>query len=279
MLAAAASITEQIHLGSSVSILPTKDAVRLFQDFATLDILSCGRAEMTVGTGAFIESYPLFGRKLENMQVEFTEKLGLLKLLNTKNPVTWQGEFRSPIENKGIWPRPYNPELDIWVAVGATPESSERAAAHDLNAIYSILGGPPADAAELVEHYRAELTKNGFDASQRKVAVAGRGLVAQDGKAAKETLYAHWLPSVTKMSAERGRPAPDRALFDEQANGNGPIIAGDPNEVADRIAKIRESLKHDRHILQMDIGNVPHAVVMKSIELFGTKVLPQVRDL
>lgn len=279
MLAAAASITKQIHLGSSVSILPTKDAVRLFQDFATLDILSCGRAEMTVGTGAFIESYPLFGRKLENMQVEFTEKLGLLKLLNTKNPVTWQGEFRSPIENKGIWPRPYNPELDIWVAVGATPESSERAAAHDLNAIYSILGGPPADAAELVEHYRAELTKNGFDASQRKVAVAGRGLVAQDGKAAKETLYAHWLPSVTKMSAERGRPAPDRALFDEQANGNGPIIAGDPNEVADRIAKIRESLTHDRHILQMDIGNVPHAVVMKSIELFGTKVLPQLRDL
>ena len=279
MLAAAASITKQIHLGSSVSILPTKDAVRLFQDFATLDILSCGRAEMTVGTGAFIESYALFGRKLENMQVEFTEKLGLLKLLNTKNPVTWQGEFRSPIENKGIWPRPYNPELDIWVAVGATPESSERAAAHDLNAIYSILGGPPADAAELVEHYRAELTKNGFDASQRKVAVAGRGLVAQDGKAAKETLYAHWLPSVTKMSAERGRPAPDRALFDEQANGNGPIIAGDPNEVADRIAKIRESLKHDRHILQMDIGNVPHAVVMKSIELFGTKVLPQLRDL
>lgn len=279
MLAAASSITKQIHLGSSVSILPTKDAVRLFQDFATLDILSAGRAEMTVGTGAFIESYPLFGRKLENMQIEFTEKLGLLKKLNTENPVTWQGEFRSPIENKGIWPRPFAGELDIWVAVGATPESSERAAAHDLNAIYSILGGPPAQAKPIVDHYRAELARHGFDPTKRKVAVAGRGLVASDANAAKEIMHAHWLPSVSKMSAERGRPAPDRALFDEQANGIGPIIAGDPNEVADRIAIIHESLRHDRHILQMDIGNVPHAVVMKSIELFGTEVLPQLRNL
>ena len=279
VLAAAASLTNNIHLGSAVSILPTKDAVRLFQDFATLDLLSHGRAEMTVGTGAFIESYPLFGRKLENMQIEFSEKLGLLKLLSTQNPVTWSGQFRSPIENMGIWPRPYNEELDIWVAVGATPESSERAASHDLNAIYSFLGNPPADNKHLVEHYRAELTRNGFDAGRRKVAVAGRGLVLQDGKAAKEFLYKHWLPSVSKMAAERGRPAPDRELFDEQANGRGPILAGDPTEVASRIAEIHDSLGHNRHILQMDIGNVPHLEVMKSIELFGTKVLPMVAGL
>ena len=279
VLAAGSSVTKNIHLGSAVSILPTVDPVRLFQDFSTLDILSNGRAELTVGTGAFIESYPLFGHAIDEMQPQFTELLELLKILNTQNPVTWQGKFRSPLDNAGIWPRPQNGELDIWVAVGATPESSERAASQGFNANYSFLGNEPAANAHLVEHYRARLTAHGFDPSTRKVAVAGRGFVATDGKLAKETMFNGWLPSVVKVAAERGRPTPDRELYDIQANGAGPIIAGSPSEVVDRLSAIHASLKHDRHILQMNIGNISHSEVMKSIELFGTEVLPQVAHL
>lgn len=275
LLAAAAATTKNIRLGSAVTVLPTEDPVRVFEQYATLDVISGGRAEITVGTGAFLESYPLFGHDTTLNQLEFTEKLELVNLLNQQNPVTWSGQFRAPLVDAQIWPRPVNGKLDAWVATGATPESSSRAATLGMPAIYSFLGNPPADNVALVEHYREQGTAAGFAPERLRVGLAGRGLISIDGKTAKETLYRHWLPSVAKVSAERGRPAPDRKLFDEQANGNGPILAGSPNEVADRIAAIWQALGHDRHILHMDIGNVPHAQVMQSIELLGTLVLPQ----
>ena len=277
LLAAAATQTEKIHLGSAVTVLPTKDPVRVFQQFSTLDQITDGRAELTVGTGAYIESYPLFGHELADAQANFTEKLGLLHQLNEENPVTFNGEFRAPLAESGIWPRPFNEILNIWVATGETPESSERAASFGFNANYSFLSGSPAAKRPIIEHYRAVGAQHGY--RQLKVAVAGRGFVAEKASEAKETLYRGWLPSVTVSQRERGREAPSREMFDSQANGDGPIIAGDVNEVADRLAAIHAELKHDRHILHFDIGNIEHASVMKAIELFGTQVLPQVANL
>jgi alkanesulfonate monooxygenase SsuD/methylene tetrahydromethanopterin reductase-like flavin-dependent oxidoreductase (luciferase family) len=277
LLAAAATLTEQIHLGSAVTVLPTKDPVRVFQQFATLDQITEGRAELTVGTGAYIESYPLFGQELANSQANFTEKLGLLSQLNSENPVNFKGDYRAPLNESGIWPRPFNDKLSIWVATGETPESSERAASFGFNANYSFLSAPPASKRGVIEHFRAAAEQHGH--LNLKVAVAGRGFVADKASVAKETLYRGWLQSVTVSQKERGREAPSREMFDEQANGDGPIIAGDANEVADRLAAIHAELRHDRHILHFDIGNIEHAAVMKAIEIYGTKVLPQLANL
>jgi alkanesulfonate monooxygenase SsuD/methylene tetrahydromethanopterin reductase-like flavin-dependent oxidoreductase (luciferase family) len=277
LLAAAASVTEQIHLGSAVTVLPTKDPVRVFQQFATIDQITEGRAELTVGTGVYVEPYPLFGQELVESQQNFTEKLGLLRQLNDKNPVTFSGKFRAPLNESGIWPRPFNQKLDIWVATGETPESSERAANFGFNANYSFLSSAPASKKSVVDHFRATAVASGHPGL--KVAVAGRGFVADKSSVAKETMFHGWLPSVTVSQRERGREAPSREMFDAQANGDGPIIAGDVNEVADRLAAIHAELRHDRHILHFDIGNIEHSAVMKSIELFGTKVLPQLVGL
>lgn len=277
LLAAAATQTEQIHLGSAVTVLPTKDPVRVFQQFSTLDQITEGRAELTVGTGAYIESYPLFGHELAESQANFTEKLGLLRQMNDQNPVTFTGQFRAPLNESGIWPRPFNEKLNIWVATGETPESSERAASFGFNANYSFLSAPPASKRSVVEHFRATASASGH--TGLKVAVAGRGFVADKASVAKETMYRGWLPSVTVSQRERDREAPTREMFDTQANGDGPILAGDVNEVADRLAAIHSDLNHDRHILHFDIGNIEHAAVMRAIELFGTKVLPQIKGL
>jgi alkanesulfonate monooxygenase SsuD/methylene tetrahydromethanopterin reductase-like flavin-dependent oxidoreductase (luciferase family) len=277
LLAAAAPQTSAIHLGSAVTVLPTKDPVRVFQQFSTLDQISDGRAELTVGTGAYVESYPLFGHELANAQPNFTEKLGLLQKLNSENPVTFKGNFRAPLSESGVWPRPFNKKLSIWVATGETPESSERAASFGFNANYSFLSAPPISKKSIVNHFRETAVAHGH--RDLKVAVAGRGFVAENARFAKEALYKGWLTSVTVSQSERGRESPSREMFDLQANGDGPIIAGDPNEVADRLAAIHSELGHDRHILQFDIGNIDHALVMKSIELFGTKVLPQLSRL
>ena len=277
LLAAAATQTERIHLGSAVTVLPTKDPVRVFQQFATLDQITEGRAELTVGTGAYVESYPLFGHELADAQANFTEKLGLLRELNDTNPVTFNGKYRADLDESGIWPRPFNEKLNIWVATGETPESSERAAVFGFHANYSFLSSPPASKRPIVEHFRSVAASGGRPGL--KVAVAGRGFVADKASVAKETLYRGWLPSVTVSQRERGRAAPSREMYDEQANGDGPILAGDANEVADRLAAIHAELRHDRHILHFDIGNIEHSAVMKSIELLGTKVLPQLRSL
>jgi alkanesulfonate monooxygenase SsuD/methylene tetrahydromethanopterin reductase-like flavin-dependent oxidoreductase (luciferase family) len=277
LLAAAATQTEQIHLGSAVTVLPTKDPVRVFQQFSTLDQITEGRAEVTVGTGAYVESYPLFGQELAEAQANFTEKLGLLRELNSSNPVSFSGSYRASLEGLGVWPRPFNQKLNIWVATGETPESSERAAEFGFNANYSFLSAPPASKRSIVEHFRESAAAHGH--AGLKVAVAGRGFVADKASVAKETLYRGWLPSVTVSQRERGREAPSRALFDEQANGDGPIIAGEVNEVVDRLAAIHSEIRHDRHILQFDIGNVEHSAVMRAIELFGLKVLPQLQGL
>jgi len=277
VLAAAASRTSNIQLGSAVTVLPTEDPVRVFEQFSTLDHLSEGRAELTVGTGIFREPYPLFGYSVSESQANFTEKLQLLRGLNESQEVDFEGEFRTSLTGTKLWPRPVNKKLNIWVATGETPESSERAASLGFNANYSFLHAAPASKKHIVEHYRQIGRDNGHH--NLKVAIAGRGFVAEKSGDAKAAIYRGWFPSVSKTNAERGHGAPTKELFEDHANGDGPIIAGDPNEVADRLANIHAELKHDRHMLQFDIGNIEHSLVMKSIELLGTKVLPQLKNL
>jgi alkanesulfonate monooxygenase SsuD/methylene tetrahydromethanopterin reductase-like flavin-dependent oxidoreductase (luciferase family) len=253
--------------------------VRLFEQFATLDVLSDGRAEITVGTGAYLESYPLFGSELDGRQEQFTERLDLLTRLAKENPITWQGEFRSPLVDAGIWPRPVQAELPLWVAAGSSFESSERAAKFGANVMYSFLVTGPCDNQPLVEHYRQWLDAYGFDSTSRKVGIAGRGLIGENSQQAKDLLFTHWSASMSQTAVERGTSAPSRAEYDSFATESGPVMAGSPSELVDRLSAMHETLKHDRYIMHMDVGNVPHAAVMKSIELFGTEVLPQVAHL
>ena len=278
-LGALSAVTNNIRLGSAVTVLPTKDPVRLFEQFATLDVLSGGRAEITVGTGAYLESYPLFGSDLDGRQEQFTERLELLTRLAKDNPISWKGEFRTPLVDAGIWPRPIQTELPLWVAAGSSLESSERAAKFGANAMYSFLVTGPCDNQPLVEHYREWLKAYGYDPTTRKVGIAGRGLIGENSQQTKDLLFTHWSASMSQTASERGASAPSRADFDSFATESGPVLAGSPNEIVDRLSAMHDTLKHDRYIMHMDVGNVPHAAVMKSIELFGTEVLPRVAHL
>jgi probable LLM family oxidoreductase len=274
VLAAAASITSQIRLGSSVTVLSTEDPVRVFQQFAEIDLISGGRAEITVGRGSFIESFPLFGENLADYNELFEEKLGLLMQLNGENPITWHGRFRAPLNEAHVWPRPLAGELPIWVGTGGTAESSARAGRLGLDAIYAIIGGYPARFSSLVDYYRDSARAAGHDPRKMRVGVAGFGLVGDNAKEAKEVMYPAWMHTMRQIAAERGFAAPNRQAWEAQANGAGAFLVGDASEVAERILTLKEVLGHDRHILQMDGGFLDHLTVMKSIELLGTKVKP-----
>jgi probable LLM family oxidoreductase len=279
MLGAIAAVTKKIRIGSSVTVLSTEDPVRVFQQFATIDLISQGRAEITVGRGSFIESYPLFGEKLDDYNELFEEKVNLLLQLNRENPISWSGKFRPALDNASVWPRPFGEKLDIWIGTGGTPESSARAGRLGQNAIYAIIGGYPARFAPLLDYYRANAEAAGHNAAELKVGIAGMGLVGDDGKQTKETMYASWIQGMRKIAAERGFAEPDLASWQAQANGDGAYLVGEADEIVERIGRLHESMAYDRHILQMDIGNTNHKAVMRSIELFGTKVLPQLKGL
>ena len=282
VLAAAATVTERIRLGSAVTVLSTEDPVRVFQQFATIDLLSHGRAELVAGRGSFIESFPLFGANLTDYDALFAEKFELLLALNESEYVTWAGQFRAPLENARILPRPSEHartpgKLDIWVATGGHPESSARAGALGVPVSYAIIGGYPERFAPLFELYRRSATQHGYDASALPTAIAAPGFVAQDSRGAKDTFFPYWIDSMARISAERGFPTPDRSTFDDMTGARGAIFAGSPNEVADKILYVHSHLGNDRVGLQMDWSGVPQPLMLESIELFATEVLPQVR--
>ena len=281
VLAAAATVTEHIKLGSAVTVLSTEDPVRVFQQFATIDLLSHGRAELVAGRGSFTESFPLFGANLRDYDALYIEKLALLLQLNEQEFVTWSGKFRAPLDNAHILPRPsadseHPGKLDIWIATGGNPESSARAGALGLPISYGIIGGHPERFAPLVDLYRRAGEQAGHDISKLRVAIAGPGFLAANSRTAKETFYPYWLESMSRISAERGFPTPDRASYDDQVSARGAIFAGSPNEVADRMIELHKHLGMDRHGLQMDWSGVPQNLMLESIELFATEVIPQV---
>jgi len=277
VLAAAAEHTRRIRLTSAVTVLSSDDPVRIFQQFATLDLLSGGRAEIMAGRGSFIESFPLFGYNLEDYDQLFTEKLELLLKLRESEHVTWSGELRAPIHDGGVYPRPYQEKLPIWIAVGGTPTSVARAGMLGLPLALAIIGGEPARFAPLFDLYRQTARRAGHDPARLATSLNVHGFVAGTAEQAADDFYAPQAEVMDRIGRERGWGPTNRAHFDQARGPRGALFVGDPEQVAEKIVNMHRLFRNDRIMLQMAIGTIPHAKVMKAIELYGTRVAPLVR--
>ena len=275
ILAAAAARTERIRLGSAVAVLSAVDPVRLFQQFATLDLISKGRIDLVVGRGSFTEAFPLFGLDLADYDTLFSEKLELLLQIRDQVEVTWSGQHRPPLFRQRIYPRPVQDPLPIWVGVGGTPESFARAGWLGLPLMVAIIGGEPRQFAPLVDLYRRAGAEAGHPPEQLKVGLHVFGFVAESTAAASDTIYPGWHEMFTKVSRERGFAAPTRQQFDATSGTNGAFFMGDPQTVADKIRRVSEQLGGvDRLSLQMTNPRLAHDDLLRGIELLGTKVAP-----
>ena len=278
ILAAAAARTERIKLRSAVTVLSAADPVRVFQNFATLDLLSKGRAEMVVGRGSFIESFPLFGYDLEDYDALFEEKLGLLLQIRDKEIVSWVGKFRPKLIAQAIYPRPLQPKLPIWVGVGGTPASFVRAGKLGLPLMVAIIGGETHRFRPLVDLYRKAGAEAGHPPEQLQVGIHSFGYVAASKAEAIADFYPAYTAAITKIGRERGWPPPTRTQFDAQIGKRGAIVIGDAEEVAEKILRHSEALGGiTRFSFQMDVG-LAHAQQMRAIELIGQKVKPLVNS-
>ena len=275
-LAAAAGRTSKIRLFPAVSILSTDDPVRVFQQYATLDLVSSGRAELLVGRGSFIESFPLFGYSLDDYNEIFAEKLDLLLKIRDNESVSWSGRFRSPIEDTGIYPRPERP-LPIRVAVGGTPQSIVRAATRGLPVALAIIGGTPDRFRVLADLHRKTLIESGYDPEEVPLSVHGHGFVADNTQQAADEFYASYAAAMTRIGRERGWGPMTRDQYDMMRQPDGSLVLGDPETVAAKIVRWKEVLGINRFELHVSVGTLPHEKVLRSIELLGTEVAPLVR--
>ena len=276
VLAAAAGRTSRIRLFPAVSVLSTDDPVRVYQQYVTLDLLSSGRAELLVGRGSFIESFPLFGYALEDYDDLFAEKLDLLLELRDHERVTWEGRFRAPIPGMGIYPRPERP-LPIRVAVGGTPQSIVRAATRGLPVGLAIIGGSPDRFRALAELHRRTLVESGYDPADVPLSVHGHGYVADTTEQAADEYYPSYAATMTRLGRERGWGPMTRDQYDALRGPGGSLVLGDPETVAAKILRWKEVLGVTRFELHISVGTLPHDQVMRSIELLGTEVAPIVR--
>lgn len=278
-LAAAAATTKNIRLSSAVSILSSDDPIRVYQQFSTLDNLSGGRAEIMAGRGSFIESFPLFGYSLEDYDTLFAEKLDLLIKLNDGEYLTWEGGQHTPkIDGRGIYPRPVQEKLPIWIAVGGTPQSVGRAALLGLPLALAIIGGEPHRFAPLFNLYREAARKFDRDPATLKTSINVHGFVAETSQEAIDTAFPPHTDVMNRIGRERGwGSAMTKAQFAEAAGPRGANFAGSPAQVVDKILANHEIFGFDRFLIQMAIGVMDHAKLMKAIELYGTKVMPEVK--
>jgi probable LLM family oxidoreductase len=275
VLAAAAERTKQIRLTSAVSVLSSDDPVRVFQDFATLDLLSGGRAEIMAGRGSFIESFPLFGYDLNDYDELFAEKLELLLALRDSEQMTWSGKHRAPIDDRGVYPRPLQDPLPIWVAVGGSPESAARAGLLGLPMALAIIGGLPERFAPFAEIHREAAKRAGHD--QLPLSINSHGFIAETSQGAADLALPRVLAAMNKIGRERGwQPM---TLEDVEASTalRGANFVGSPAEVTEKILFQHEIFGHDRFLLQLSVGTMPHAEMLRAIELYGTEVAPAVR--
>ena len=277
VLAAAASVTEQITLSSAVTVLSTEDPVRVYQEFTTLDQLSRGRAELLAGRGSFTESFPLFGAELGDYDELFDEKLELLLAIDRDDPVSWSGRFRAPLRDAHVLPRPYGEHLRISVGTGGNPTSSMRAGALGLPIVYAIIGGEPERFAPLVELYRRAGAAAGHAPEALPVTMSGIGLIARNSQDAKDTFYPYWLEVMKYGAKARGWSVPSRHDYDLATRDARGLLTGSPAEVAERLITVGRLVGAERYAIQLDWAGVPQPVVMTAIELLGTEVLPMVR--
>jgi len=277
VLGAAAARTKNIRLSSAVTVLSSDDPVRVFQDFATIDLLSGGRAEIMAGRGSFIESFPLFGFDLDDYDELFAEKLELLLLLRDNERVTWSGKHRAPIDDLIVYPRPVQKPLPVWVAVGGNPPSAVRAGVLGLPMALAIIGGMPERFAPLVEIHREAARRAGRDPVPA-LGINSHGYIADTSQAALDESYPYVAAMMNKIGRERGWSPMTRAQYDAAATLRGSNFVGSPDQVVEKILFQHEIFNHDRFLVQLTVGSMPHAQILHSIELFGTKVAPVVRD-
>ncbi len=277
ILAAAAARTKTIRLSSAVTVLSSDDPVRVFQDFATLDLLSNGRAEIMAGRGSFIESFPLFGYDLKDYNELFSEKLEMLLAIRANERVTWLGKHRASLDNQGIYPRPVQDPLPVWVAVGGTPASVVRAANLGLPLAIAIIGGMPEQFGPLVKLYRDAVQQAGHDPASLPVSINSHGYLADDPRQAVDEAFPVFAQIMDKIGRERGWPPMSRGQFEASCTLRGANFVGNPEQIVEKILFQHEIFGHQRMLLQLGVGTMPHAKVMHAIELLGTKVAPAVK--
>ena len=277
VLAAAAARTGRIRLSSAVTVLSSDDPVRVFQDFATLDLLSHGRAEIMAGRGSFIESFPLFGYSLDDYDALFAEKLDLLLALRKSERVTWAGRHRASLDDLGVFPRPVQDPLPVWLAAGGTPQSLVRAGTLGLPLALAIIGGMPERFAPMVELYRESARRAGHDPASLQVGINSHGFIADTSAEAADEAWPPYADTMGRIGRERGWPPPTRERFEAERSPRGALLVGNPQEVIDKILFEHELFGNTRFLMQMSVGTMPHERIMRSIELLGTVVAPAVR--
>ena len=277
VLAAAAARTTRIRLSSAVTVLSSDDPVRVFQQFATLDLLSGGRAEIMAGRGSFIESFPLFGYRLDDYDELFTEKLELLLALRERETVTWSGRHRAPIDGVAVYPRPVQQPLPVWIAVGGTPQSVVRAGALGLPLMLAIIGGAPERFAPFVQLYRNAARQAGSDPAGLAVGINSHAFIADRSQDAADVFWPGYAEAMTRIGRERGWPPTTRDQYEALRGPRGALLVGSPQQVIDKILFEHELFGMDRFLVQLTVGSVPHRHVLRAIELLGTVVAPAVR--
>lgn len=278
ILAAAATITKKIKLSSAVTVLSSDDPVRVFQQFAEVDLLSDGRAEIMAGRGSFIESFPLFGYDLKDYDSLFTEKLELLLAINKGGNIHWKGKHRAALNGYQVYPRPLQAKLPVWLAAGGTPESAKRAAALKLPLMLAIIGGSPQQFVPFINLYKNSAIENGVAPSDLRFGVNNHMYVGEDGEKARKEFYPFYAEMMNRIGRERGWAPLNYTQYERLCSPVGALMVGSVDEVAEKILYQYKLFGFSRFMAQASVGTVPHELTMRSIETFATKVIPKVKD-
>lgn len=277
LLAALSTVTKKIKLGSAVSVISSSDPVKLYQDFSMIDLLSNGRAEIMAGRGSFIESFPLFGFDLEDYDALFDEKLRLLVQLNKEKVVNWKGKFRNPLVNQEIYPKPQQKQLPVWVAVGGTPSSVVRAGKLGLPVMFAIIGGEWRHFKPLIDYYKENYLNSGHDPKKYEVGVHMHSFFGENSRSVAEYYYPFYSTQMDRVGRSRGWPAYQRAQYNDGLTSEGHLIVGDAEESAEKIVAVIKEFGLTRFSAHMDVGSPSHQEMMKSIEIYGDKIVPMVK--
>jgi len=278
LLAAAATVTKQIKLGSAVSVISSSDPVKLYQNFAMIDLLSNGRTELMAGRGSFIESFPLFGYDLTNYEELFIEKLDLLLEINKKERVTWKGQHRAALDDQAVLPRAVDNHLPIWIAVGGTPQSVVRAARLGLPLMVAIIGGSPRQFKPLFDLYRENYEFSGHDPANMQVGIHSHGFFGDNEQEVSNMYFPLYAEQMNRIGRSRGWPPYHRSQFEAGKTKEGALLIGEPEQVIDKILYLHEMFGLDRFAAHMDVGGPAHKDMMKAIEIYGTKIVPKVKE-
>lgn len=277
ILGAAAVITKNIRLASAVTVLSSDDPIRVYQQFATVDLLSNGRAEIMAGRGSFIESFPLFGYDLRDYDELFIEKLDLLLQLNKSAVISWKGKHRPSIQDLGVYPRPYQGSIPIWLAAGGTPSSAVRAATLGLPLMLAIIGGMPSHFVSFVNLYKETARKAGKDVNDLQFGINNHVYIGEDSQKAADEFYPYYSTMMNRVGRDRGWSPLTRQQYEVLRSPSAALMVGSVQQVIDKILYEHELFGNTRFLAQASVGNVPHKMVMKSIELFGSRVVPEIR--